>query len=244
MATPVGKCHICGAYGPLSFEHVPPRAAFNSNALFMARLDHFIKTGKPMSEFGQTVGKQYQRGAGAHTLCGQCNSTTGAWYGNAYVDWVTQGFKYLGYACSAPSLVFPFTVFPLLVIKQITCMFLCINGEDFADAHPQLVRFVLSRHERSFPSYIRVYAFYTATSMIRQSGITTAMSIDPDFEPRVTSEIVFPPFGYVLTFSSVSPDPRLLDITFFHRYSALDLAELSLPIPILSADTWIPGQYS
>lgn len=210
----------------------------------MARLDDFLKTGKPMSEFGQTARKQYQRGSGAHTLCGQCNSTTGAWYGNAYVDWVTQGYRHMGYARTAPSLIYPFTLFPLLVIKQITCMFLSINGEDFADAHPQLVRFVLSRYERNFPNYIRIYAFYTATSTIRQSGITAAMSIDTAFEPRVTSEIVFPPFGYLLTIRSSSPDPRLFDISFFHRYSALDIAELSLPIPLLAADSWIPGQYS
>jgi len=26
-----GKCRICGKIGPLTYEHVPPRKAFNSN---------------------------------------------------------------------------------------------------------------------------------------------------------------------------------------------------------------------
>ncbi len=26
-----GNCHICGRFGPLSYEHVPPRAAFNEH---------------------------------------------------------------------------------------------------------------------------------------------------------------------------------------------------------------------
>ena len=29
MSLTEGKCAICGAFGPLTEEHIPPRAAFN-----------------------------------------------------------------------------------------------------------------------------------------------------------------------------------------------------------------------
>lgn len=31
MKTQTGKCALCGKEGKLTFEHIPPRAAFNSN---------------------------------------------------------------------------------------------------------------------------------------------------------------------------------------------------------------------
>ena len=31
-----GTCRICGTYGKLSFEHVPPKRAFNDHGVFEA----------------------------------------------------------------------------------------------------------------------------------------------------------------------------------------------------------------
>ena len=243
MSSRFGKCHICGFHGPLSFEHVPPQAAFNSNRLFVSRLDHHLGSGRHIDDFGTGRKKQYQRGLGEYSLCGKCNSDTGAWYGNAYIDWATQAFRYSRYARHAPSLVFPHRIFPLLVFKQIICMFMSINGEEFSRANPLLAPFVLSRARREFPSDLRLYTHYSGDTTIRHSGVTVSMHLNKS-NPIAMSEILFPPLGYVLTFGSEDPpDPRLLDITFFHKYSHRDMEDLSLPIQVLSANAWVPGSY-
>jgi hypothetical protein len=37
-------CHICGTYGKLSFEHVPPRAAFNDRRILHVAFEEIIAT--------------------------------------------------------------------------------------------------------------------------------------------------------------------------------------------------------
>lgn len=81
----LGTCRICGTEDELSFEHVPPRAAFNNHRIFEADIDA-LRTGKWSPGERIEDGKYKQRGAGAHTLCGRCNSITGHWYGGACVE--------------------------------------------------------------------------------------------------------------------------------------------------------------
>src|SRR3954464_9989506 len=38
MSQRLGQCHICGEVGPLTFEHVPPRGAFNRYAVVRSTL--------------------------------------------------------------------------------------------------------------------------------------------------------------------------------------------------------------
>jgi hypothetical protein len=75
-----GRCRICGKDGDLSFEHVPPQKAFNDQRLIAYSVEGWV-TKKAAK------GRQFQGGAGAYTLCRQCNSDTGAWYANEFVTW-------------------------------------------------------------------------------------------------------------------------------------------------------------
>jgi hypothetical protein len=79
-----GFCCICGVHGKLSFEHIPPEAAFNDRRVFEADINSLLN-GKWSPEERIEEGKYKQRGAGRYSLCGKCNSDTGSWYGSAYV---------------------------------------------------------------------------------------------------------------------------------------------------------------
>jgi hypothetical protein len=59
----VGDCHICGVHGPLSYEHVPPEAAFNDRMAVKANMGEWFSEGKWTGK-----GQQQQRGAGEYTL--------------------------------------------------------------------------------------------------------------------------------------------------------------------------------
>jgi len=116
----------------LSFEHVPPRSAFNKQPVLYKKIEELI------SEENGTVikGKTSQRGCGAYTLCLRCNNNTGAWYGEAYCQWAYQGMRFLNLTRNEPILHFNFFIFPLRIIKQILCMFCSANGDWFSEAWP------------------------------------------------------------------------------------------------------------
>ena len=90
MAKPIfGICHICGEHKKLSFEHVPPKAAFNDSPILRSSFER-IAMGENLDDLGGSV---QQRGSGAHTLCEKCNSDTGAWYAGADAKWAEQAMR-------------------------------------------------------------------------------------------------------------------------------------------------------
>src|SRR5215467_7970637 len=88
-----GECCICGVTGKLTFEHVPPRAAFNDRRIFEAHIQSLLE-GK-WAPGGDIQGRYAQLGAGRYSLCGKCNNDTGGWYGPSYVDFARQAMVLL-----------------------------------------------------------------------------------------------------------------------------------------------------
>jgi hypothetical protein len=237
----VGTCHLCGAHTKLSFEHVPPRAAFNDRRLVEAGIEELIKKEK-ISDLDKISGKPLQRGAGGYTLCEKCNSLTGAWYGPAFVDWTYQVAQIVLSAKGEPSLYYPYRLFPLRVIKQIVCMFFSTNGDKFREAQQSLVRFVLNKDSKYMEPHIRIYCFYSPSARSRHSGVAGVLNLNTHTQ-KIMSEIVFPPMGYVMSFNHLRPDERLFDITFFSEFSYNDYKEFGLRLPTLPVYTYFPGDY-
>jgi hypothetical protein len=136
-----GTCHICGSFGDLTFEHVPPKAAFNDKRVIKATFEEAVALGPEEIVRGPIQ----QGGVGAHTLCAKCNNLTGHWYGPQFVDWCYQGMNILIRSGGKPSLIYLHHVFPLAILKQAITMFFSVNPASFGKANPELVRFVLDR---------------------------------------------------------------------------------------------------
>src|SRR4030043_1747562 len=236
----IGICHICGALGELSFEHVPPRSAFNNHAVLVPHIKELIE--KLDCDFRNIKGKTHQLGAGGYTLCGRCNSNTGAWYGNYFADWASQAAIILKYAKGEPSLYYQFKIYPLRVIKQIVCMFFSTNGSKFCEKYPDLVKFVLDKKAHSIRREIRIYTYYNLGGTSRQSGVAGLLKLDKGRQ-HIFSEIAFFPLGYFMTLESDVPDDRPVDISFFANYSYNDRKEFSLRLPVLPIYTYLPGDY-
>jgi hypothetical protein len=236
----LGICQICGIDGELSFEHVPPRSAFNNHPVFVPHFNALIENLD--LDFRKVKGKIYQLGAGAHTLCEKCNSITGAWYGDAFIDWAYQAARILKYTEGKASLYYQFRIFPLRVIKQIVCMFFSANGPNFREAHPDLVKFVLNKETKYIKPEIRIYTYYNLTGYSRQSGVAGLIKVNEN-RYHIYSEIAFFPLGYLMTLESEVPDNRPVDISFFANYSYNDWKEFSLRLPVLPINTYLPGDY-
>lgn len=238
-----GECWICGVVGKLTFEHVPPRAAFNDRGVFHAKLDEIFggdwTPGTPIPR-----GKQQRRGAGRHTLCAKCNSDTGSWYGSAYVDFARQAMTLLQRSKGKMTLAYPYGIFPLRVLKQIIVMFFSACGPEFRRAHPELVKFVLNREQRLLPRDVHIFAYLhdpINSTSTRQAGLTGYMSLGG--ASHVFSEIAFPPLGLILDFKAEPIRKELCDLSQFGDSSinTWDICWLKLPVfPVVSP---FPGDF-
>src|SRR5688572_23653295 len=114
---PEGICHICHRRGKLSFEHVPPRRAFNRLPVVAHTLNHPLAITKRIP-FGTTL--KYRAGMGVETICERCNGFTGDYYGFAFAEWMRQALvdadRYERAGASEQMILLPFHIEPLAVL--------------------------------------------------------------------------------------------------------------------------------
>lgn len=87
MTNHFGICALCGKQCELTYEHIPPRAAFNSKPAKMYSGETLLFNGDRLP--WDVQGLRYidrQKGAGKYSLCQECNNNTGTWYGDTYKD--------------------------------------------------------------------------------------------------------------------------------------------------------------
>ncbi|MDD5691619.1 MAG: hypothetical protein PHP10_00365 [Candidatus Omnitrophica bacterium] len=233
----IDYCHICLRLRELTFEHIPPRAAFNDRRVITLNFDSAIKLGP--DEF--VKGPINQRGSGGHTLCAQCNSYTGRFYGTRFVNWCYEAFYILIKSEGKPRGIYLRRAYPLEILKQIVSMFLSINPPEFARANPELVRFVLNKRLKFLPTKYRFFTYYNLGNKFRFSGIAARCDLKGDMV--VLSEIGYTPFGYVLTLNSSPPDDRLFEITDFSRFDYDQPRELTIYPQVLPVHLLFPGDY-
>lgn len=227
-----GKCRICGKTGPLTYEHVPQRKAFNSNkalVYYSRKILEQDSEGFPWEISFRLKGKQLQRGIGAYTLCERCNNNTGAWYGNALVDFIYKGYretynrKYVNNSWVTITLD---KIYPLRIIKQIMAMFFSINNPNLSDAHEELREFVLSKEKRGISEKdFGFYLYVLRGKILKRLGIIVIGNIgERPFCPRIVSELSTSPFGLVLEFQP-KDKKGFCDIIFFANEFDFDQRE-------------------
>lgn len=244
-----GKCHLCGNITRLTYEHVPPRKAFNQNAAFLYWGNQIIGRENFPWDFSGLKGKQQQRGIGWYTLCGKCNNDTGGWYASSFVDFIYKGYGALigqGQITNRQWVKWTFrNIYPLRIIKQIITMFFSVNNPDLADVHSDLRDFILAKNEKGISNTkYRIYLYVLQGAFARYIGLCGIIKLKNTGNIiRVLSEFSAPPFGYVLEF-----DPKIqgtyCDITYFaNNYNYNKKTTLSLDIPIYECNTVLPTDY-
>jgi hypothetical protein len=236
-----GPCHICGVLSKLSFEHVPPRAAYNDQRVFEADIKALVD-GKWDGQARPTPGKWVQRGAGKETLCERCNNDTGGWYGKAYVGWARQGVELIERSGGKLSPAYPYHIYPLRAFKQVVVMFCSACGPSLQGRFSDVTRFVLQKETRHMPHGLKVFAhLLDPTKSERRAGMTGVLK--EGSQRHVFAEIAFPPFGFLLTGDEKPIHPQLLDITFMGQYDFFLHQTLFLKLPVLPVNTWLPGDF-
>jgi hypothetical protein len=246
-------CHICRQeHAKLSFEHTPPRSAFNDERLTVHGLEGWLKFGET-GEWGR--GRIEQRGAGAEVLCEDCNNKTGAWYVNELRVAANAGASLLRQLPleEIDGLLEPrwagvkFTQseigpHPLRFIKQVVTMLLATSPVELSIAHPELGDFVLDKERSGLPDRFRFYLSLFAGPIARSTGVSSRIRLDP---PRIDTmvEVAFPPYAYLMTIDSEPEAVESADITSFVDLTYNNKADIELDLLVGFGHTMYPGDY-
>lgn len=220
MGMKIGQCRLCGEIRALSFEHVPPRRAFNDQPVLIQQHKHLF------GDNPYLLGKssRSQRGLGEYSLCECCQKNTGDWYARHYVAFAHQ------LACnivnpSNGSLTF--MINPYRVFKQCLVLFASAERSGYLLRKPEYRKYLLDPHCTIRPTDVRLYFYCTTSNTGRFNGWSAQASIS---EPSIIqcAEIAFAPIGLVMSFSQRVPNPWLTDITHFSEYADSN-QQISIP---------------
>ncbi len=127
-------------------------------------------------------------------------------------------------------------------MKQIIVMFFSVNPPQLAEQCPDLVRFVLNKHCKYLSPRHRFFVYYNLGNKFRYIG--GAHRYDYNKNDFISlSEINYPPFGYVMTMDSKSPDNRLFEISHFAKYDYDEFKVMALYPQVLETHLALPADY-
>jgi hypothetical protein len=230
-----GECAICSSHHKLSFEHVPPQAAFNDKPIYIKNFTHFDESSK---YFGKQM--RSNRGFGSFTLCESCNKNTGSWYAKDFAKFAEQGMDILN-ATSLSYVRGTYVIKPLNVIKQIATMFMSADKSGHLRSKGSLVNFILNKESNQFPNDLRIYIYSNASPFKRMIGYSVIY--DPILGVQKWSEINFQPFGYFLTEESKPGNENMVDITRWAAIPYDKVLKVDMTTPYLKVSTMIIGTY-
>lgn len=248
-----GKCHICQKYKELTFEHIPPQKAFNSNRAKSIEGDEFLNLLSDENRMPwETEGLKYiskQRGMGMYSLCQNCNNLTGKYYGNEYIKFASTIHKLLidikeemQNSNSKILRIVIKDINPLLFAKQVLSMF-CSTCEHITKENPEIKDLLLNKEKKGIDErkyklsmfLMKQYKIgYTGLQVmhIKDIGIIQVASIDAY------------PFGFVLEFNPRNDIERSeLDITSFLNDYDCEECDLYFNIPLLERNVLFSRDY-
>lgn len=254
----IGFCHICHKHGDLSFEHIPPKAAFNKYKIFFTPGSELLKTiGLNIMPWDFTKKRgikrvQRQGGMGQYTFCTKCNNLTGHWYADALVEFIKQAYyiiyKLGGYSKfhSEEKYFFQFhQIYPLRIIKEILAMFFSINSPNFSLAQPELQALVLDKNLKGINmGKYALYIYLMKGTVSRYIGISGTLNVFTG-RKRIISELSAPPFGFVLEI-----DPQLYNrqkdsdiVNFANDFTYDEKTDLRLTLNVKESNSYFPLDY-
>jgi len=231
--TAIGICSLCGKQRPLSFEHVPPKAAFNRYTTLSYDPLAWLERGQPNGT------RIEQGGIGRYSLCQQCNSNTGHWYGNEYAKWANIVYPLLIKSREKLVEIVLHDVYPLRFFKQVISCFCSRNGPKFVKIHPKVQKYLLDKNSCDFDDSLTVLMYLNKQGFIIATGISGYIENGRNY---IVSEFNFPPFGFCLYAGHCKYDSRV-DITFFSDYEYDENDDIAIKVPVLEKNNFLPDSY-
>lgn len=221
-------CNLCGLRPAGSREHLPGVAAANAGPVTVT----YFQPATPESRDLQRRDRVEAEGFYVRTLCRHCNSRTGGHYGTAYKEFVeqfsTSGILDAGERRTWISLR---DIQPLRVIKQMTSMFIAVQGSFGPGAWIPERQFVLRRDAKLASPSLHFYLYRNTSAQGRITTFVSLMSAYHRWEPFALCEISWPPLGVVIATEQHSLLASMKEITDWGSYSFRDRANLQFSVP-------------
>jgi hypothetical protein len=157
------------------------------------------------------------------------------------------------------TVLLPFSIKPLNVVKQIGTMLVAVSGmRESTPALDDLRRFVLSEQRRHLPDSAFIRSYFnpedparTSNRLLTQNRLAESCGVldtRTGTSVLVLGEVAFPPMGYVAFFvepgEPVSSDfAELCDLRRFGEYGYDRSAELFMRMPVRYPFGPVPGYY-
>lgn len=211
-----GICRLCNEYGDLTYEHVPPKVAFNKRTRFRSlNFLEYVTQANPLENI--VKGKIEQGGVGYYSLCSRCNNFLGATYVSAYQQYTN---SFIEFAKMRDLNYFQLTLYELTalkIIKQIASMFLSLNDEEFSNNNRDLAEFILNPQSNDLPKRFRLFTYLNTEGELRYLPLMSSLLLQTN-NHVLGSELAFPPLGHVLTIDFEGDLPCHQEITSFKIY--------------------------
>lgn len=240
------KCALCRKEEELTFEHIPPRAAFNSSPAKPVTGDKILGDDRlPWDLTGLPYSNQ-QRGMGKFSLCRNCNNNTGSWYAQDYINFarVIDSYFNSNIVEKHNSIVID-EIHPLRLIKQIISMFCSINNFDDNRLDP-LRKFVLDKEAKGLDkSKYKICCYFTKSLLTKYAQFSVVMKKRNNaFNIIALSEITAYPLGFILYFDLDDPTSyEGIDITSFTDFNYDDICTITFPLCIKEMNDILPSHY-
>lgn len=237
---PRDECRVCGQIRELTFEHIPPRSAYNSDAVQVLDYDDWT-----LYRAGAEAGSLQHGGTGECTLCAKCNNQRiGSRYGTDYVDWVVDIKRRLDGTSANPGAIVDMEIRnfrPLRILKHVIAFMLCGNSPEWGQHRPELRDFVKRRDSRELPDKYGVYMFLTLGGVGRSVGNAGVLNHATGHSYQA-SEVTFNPCGFILVDGAI-PNDQLQKINHFNEYAFDRTTTLTLHLPVYEINTIFPCDF-
>ena len=244
-----GTCALCNTKNvTLTKEHIFPGAKRNrSNKLpFQAKINDPIGLpileSQPPMDFQELskkgVVRHEQGGPSIYSLCKKCNSNTGTWYGNAYINWKDQWdqISISNLKQNSQTVERKITFNPLRLLKQIVSCFISVDysdhkgnplgSEHLRSKQPKLFDFVLNPKKRCNFSNLRIFVHLLSKNCGQGHNTGHILAYDPvrkkDLYPYILN-LMDDSIQYSLIFNTNGPyEPQ------YNKRQILDISKYSI----------------
>lgn len=241
-----GKCALCGSECELTFEHIPPRAAFNATPAKPVTGEGMLEDDRMPWDTTGLPYKNQQQGMGKYTLCQTCNNNTGSWYGEDYRIVARVIHSILSEPLDPEYHAFGIRdIHPLRFIKQILSMFCSINNFD-DERIDTLRKFVIDKEAVGLDkSKYKICMYLTKSNLMKYAPLSAILKMGKTkCESIALTEITAYPMGFVIYFDPTETfDYEGFDITHFADCKYDDIADVQMPLCIYEMNDIFPAYY-
>jgi hypothetical protein len=253
---PLGPCSLCRLERPLTFEHIPPRSAGNTDPVWAQSMDQWLRDGPAYARGGEPLGRKQQRGMGGHLLCGECNSLLGSTLVPEYAQWalpVRSAFAQEGQLVDWADWVREQSWVeakwadrsPGVFARQALAMCVTAGGGLPDDQrHSRLLAAIHTQGEQDTAAVPSLHVRFYAGPQTRMGPIQGMLcSTDAGWVSSVTWEVAYPPFAFILTLAGDAPEEAFDLQDWLALPTATTVGQVSLTAPLGFGHTPYLGDY-